>query len=128
MKPARGFTLVEVIVSIFIIGIMLILLQSVTRTGVFVRNTKFESIALSITRNEIEALRTAGYTNLPSSGTFSDSLLSSLPQGATTTLTISAYNTKTKQVIANVIWLDPSATASSTVSLTTLITQIGGLP
>ena len=85
----RGFTLVEVIVSIFIIGVMLLLLQAVIRSGVLVRTSKNQNIALAIARNEIENLRASGYAALPSSGSFSDALLSTLPS-ATTTLAVSA--------------------------------------
>lgn len=128
MHASRGFSLVEVVISICIIGAILILLQSVVRTGVLVRTAKNEGVALSIARNELESVRSSGYSALPGSGSFSDSLLSTLPSGATTTLTVSAYNAKTKQVTVTVVWRDPGNTASTTVSLDTLITQTGGLP
>lgn len=128
MRPSRGFSLIEIIVSIFIIGVMLVLLQAVARNTTVVRTAKNEGIALAIARNELETLRQAGYTSVPTSGSFSDGLLSSLPQGATATLTSSDFNTKTKQVTVTVVWKDPVLTASSTVTLTTLITQTGGLP
>lgn len=124
----RGFGLVEVIVSIFIIGVMLILLQAVIRSGTLVRNSKNQGIALAIARNKIENLRLSGYSSLPSGGSFYDPLLDSLPRLATTTLSISAYNAKTKRVSISVIWLDNGSSASSTISLSTLITQTGGLP
>ncbi|MBU6490898.1 prepilin-type N-terminal cleavage/methylation domain-containing protein [Patescibacteria group bacterium] len=127
MRTSRGFSLIEVIVSIFIVGIMLLLLQAIIYSGVLVRTSKSQGIALAIARNELESLRAGGYAALPSSGSFSDSLLSSLPN-ATTTLIVKAYNEKTKQVTANVIWMDAGSAASSTVSLSTLITQTGGLP
>ena len=128
MTTSRGFTLIEVVLSIFIMGVMLILLQSVLRSSILVRTSKNEGIALSIARNKIESLRAGGYGSVPASGAFSDSLLSTLNSQATTTLTTSDYNAKTKQVVVSVIWLDPGHTASSTVSLSTLITQTGGLP
>lgn len=124
----RGFGLVEVIVSIFIIGVMLILLQAVIRSGTLVRNSKNQGIALAIARNKIENLRLGGYSYIPSGGSFYDPLLDSLPRAATTTLSVSAYNAKTKQVSISIIWLDSGYAASSTVSLSTLITQTGGLP
>lgn len=123
----RGFGLVEVIVSIFIIGVMLILLQAVIRSGTLVRNSKNQGIALAIARNKIENLRLGGYSSIPSGGSFYDPLLDSLPRAATTTLSVSAYNAKTKQVSISIIWLDSGSAASSTVSLSTLITQTGGL-
>lgn len=127
MNPPRGFSLIEIIVSIFIVGIMLTLLQAVIRSGVIAKTSKSQGIALSIVRNEIENLRVNGYNAIPSSGTFSDSLLNTLPS-ATTSLLVSDYNDKTKQVTAQVQWQDAGSVASSTVSLSTLITQVGGLP
>lgn len=128
MNSVRGFSLIEVIISIFIMGVMLLLMQAVILSGVLVRTSKNQGVALAIARNELESLRTGGYATLPANGSFSDILLSTLPRAATTTLTTSAYNAKTKQVSVSVVWLEPGSTASSTVSLSTLITQTGGLP
>lgn len=127
MRPSRGFSLIEVTITIFIFGILLLLLQAVLQSSVLVRTTKSQGIALTIARNELEILRAGGYATLPPSGSFSNNLLSTIPS-ATTTLTVSTYNAATKQVTASVIWREPGSSASSTVSLTTLITHTGGLP
>lgn len=127
MRPSRGFSLIEVTITIFIFGILLLLLQAVLQSNVLVRTTKSQGIALTIVRNELEILRAGGYATLPPSGSFSNNLLSTIPS-ATTTLTVSTYNAATKQVTASVIWREPGASTSSTVSLTTLITHTGGLP
>jgi prepilin-type N-terminal cleavage/methylation domain-containing protein len=124
---SRGFSFIEVIIAIFIMSVMLLLLQAVVRSNVLVRSSKNQSIALTIARNELEGLRSSGYATLPSSGSFPDTLLSTLPKVATTTLTVNTYNAKTKHITVSVIWLEPGFTASSTVSLSTLITQTGGL-
>ncbi|MFA5744632.1 MAG: prepilin-type N-terminal cleavage/methylation domain-containing protein [Candidatus Paceibacterota bacterium] len=128
MKSPNGFSLIEIIISIFIIGSMLILLQAIIHSDILVKNSKNQGVALAIARNELESLRAGGYTILPQSGSFSNDLLNTLPVGATATFTISTYNEKTKQVSVNVIWMEPGYTASSTVSLSTLITDSGGLP
>lgn len=128
MNASRGFSLIEISVSIFIVGVMLLMLQSVVRSGTLVRMSKSQGIALAIARNKLENVRVDGYATLPLSGSFSDSLMSTLPPLATTTLTVSVYNAQTKQVFVSVVWRDSGATASSTVSLSTLITQTGGLP
>ncbi len=127
MRVSRGFTLIEVIVSIFFLGIALILLQSIIRSGALVKFSTNESIALAITNNELENLRMNGYASLPPSGSFSNSLVSTIPT-ATTTLVVSAYNAKTDEVTASVLWQEAGFAASSTVSLSTLITQTGGIP
>lgn len=128
MPAHRGFSLVEVVVSIFIIGVMLFMLQAIIHSSALVRMAKNQGIALSIARNKLEGLRAGGYTNLPTSGSFSDSLVDTLPQAATTTLVVSDYNVKTKQVSVSVVWKDQGTVASTTVSLSTLIAQTGGLP
>lgn len=127
MRYSSGFSLVEVTVSIFILGVILLTLQAVLQSGALVRTTKNQGIALAIAKDQLETLRSGGYANLPASGSFSNSLLSSLPI-ATTTLAISTYNAGTKQVIVSVLWQEPSSPASSTLSLPTLITQTGGTP
>ncbi len=115
-------------VAVLIVGVMLLLLEAVTRSGTLVRISKNQGIALSIARNKLESLRIVGYSAVPISGSFTDSLMSTLPPYATTTLYVSEYNEETKQVTVSVIWRDPGSTASSTVSLSTLITETGGLP
>lgn len=128
MSTTRGFSLVEIVVSLFILGIMLLLLHAVIQSSALVKNSKNYGIALSIARDKIESVRAGGYAAVPQNGTFLNTLVSTLPRAATTTLAVSAYNAKTKQVIISIIWLEPSSTASSTISLTTLITETGGLP
>jgi Tfp pilus assembly protein PilV len=127
MKFARGFSLIEVMLAILTVGVMLLMLQAVIHSGALLKTSKNKGIALSIVRNELESLRAGGYANLPVSGTFANSLIDSLPS-ATTTLVVSAHNAKTKLVTVSVIWQDPNTAASSTVSLSTLITETGGLP
>jgi len=126
MRLSRGFSLIEVTITIFVVGVLLLLFQAVLQTSVLVRTTKSQGIALTIVRNELELLRAGGYAAVPPSGSFSNSLLSSIPS-ATTTLTVSDYNSSTKQVTAKVIWTETGAPTLSTVSLSTLITQTGGL-
>lgn len=127
-KKIRGFTLIEVIIAVLIVGVMLILLGAVTRSNALIRISKNQGVALSIARNKLESLRIGGYSAIPMSGSFADNLVNSLPLTATTTLTVSEYNNKTKEVTVGVVWRDPGSTASSTVSLSTLITETGGLP
>jgi prepilin-type N-terminal cleavage/methylation domain-containing protein len=121
----RGFTLIEVLVTIAIIGAMLVTSQAIRLGAPLVLAAKNQDLALKIAQHEVELLRAGGYSNLPPSGTFSDTLLASLPSGAGT-LTVSTYNPKTKQIVVAVSWSEKGSARS--VSLTTLITEIGGLP
>lgn len=128
MKASRGFTLVEVIISVFMLGVMLIMLQAVLHSATLIRISKNQGIALSIAKNELEYARSLGYASLPTYTTFRNTLMSTLPQAATTTFTVSIYNPKAKQITVSVIWLDPGSTASSTITLSTIVAQTGGLP
>jgi len=122
----RGFSLIEVVVAIAIIGVMVVatstLLQRLPISG---REVRDQDLALRIARNEIEVLRAAGYDSLPASGSFTNTLLSSLASSSAS-LTISDFNAKTKRVEANVSWR--GALGTRFVSLTTLITENSGMP
>ncbi len=122
----RGFSLVEVLVAIFIIGLMLLMLDATLQNIPLIAYARDQDIALKIAGGELEKLRAGGYDALPESGSFSDAQLSALPSGAGT-VAVTAYNDKTKQVTATVTWRERTAASDSTLSLTTLITQTGGL-
>jgi prepilin-type N-terminal cleavage/methylation domain-containing protein len=123
---SRGFTVLEMTFSIAIIAIILVMLGALIQTLPLIALTKNQDLALKIARNEIESLRALGYDSLPSSGSFSNTLLSSLPSGAGTR-TITAYNADTKEVLVTVSWVAEQGGTNHSVSLTTLITDIGGL-
>jgi len=125
MRTSRGFSLIEIIVSIFIVGVMLFVSQAILFGAPIVKNAKDQDLALKIAGNEIEGLRALGYASLPSSGSFSDSMLASLTSGSGNII-ISDFNTGTKKVVATVSWTEKGTTKS--ISLSTLITKIGGLP
>jgi prepilin-type N-terminal cleavage/methylation domain-containing protein len=126
MHAPRGFTLIEVLVSLFVIGIVTVLSGALLSAAPVSHHARYENLALTITKNKIESLRGRGYAMLPASGSFSDPALSALPSG-TGTLAVSAFNPDTKQATVTVTWGEPGTTASSSVSLTTLITANGGL-
>lgn len=121
-----GFSLVEVVVAVAVIGMMIVttsvLLQRLPVSG---REVRDQDLALKIARNEVEILRAGGYDALPADGSFTDPLLDSLASGAAS-VAVSDYNDKTKQVVVSVSW--QGALAARSVSLTTLMTQNSTLP
>jgi prepilin-type N-terminal cleavage/methylation domain-containing protein len=123
--PSRGFTLIEVAVAIFVIGIMIVASAALLHGVPVSRVTHSQSIALAIAESQIETLRAAGYAALPASGSFTDSALSSLASSTAST-TVTVYDSKTKRVDVGVSWLETDATRRY-VTLTTLIAQVGGL-
>jgi prepilin-type N-terminal cleavage/methylation domain-containing protein len=121
-----GFSLIEVIVAIAIIGMMIVTTSVLLeRLPVNSRAVSDQDVALKIARNEIETLRAGGYALLPVNGSFANPLLNSLPSGSAS-VTIAVYDAKTKRADVSVSWRETSG--ARTVSLTTLIAQTSGLP
>ena len=122
----RGFSLIEVTVAIAIIGLMIVttstLLQRLPVSGNEVRD---QDTALKVVRTELEVLRAGGYDALPASGSFTNPLLSLLTNSSAS-ITITAYDAKTKQADVSVSWTGSGGARS--VSLTTLIAENSGMP
>ena len=119
----RGFSFIEVLVAISIIGLVGALSSTLINSALLSRSTSYQNMALT---NELEKLRNDGYAALPTTGSFTDSLMSTLPSGSGTA-TVSTYDAKTKEVAVSVSWQDSSGAVQS-VALTTLMTETGGLP
>ncbi len=117
--------MIEILVSIFIIGIFFILLQVAANVTLLNRTVRNREVALRIANTEIESLRLLPDASLPASGSFSSPLLSSLSQGQANR-TVTDFNSQTKQAVVTVSWKEPGTVNTHTVSLTTLITK-GGL-
>lgn len=115
----------EVVISIGTIIIFFILFQAAATTIILNRDVKNKDLALRIAQSQIENLRSLGYAALPTSTSFTDAQLSSLPNGQAL-MAISQYNDETKQAVVTVSWQEPGAKSSHNVSLSTLINQ-GGL-
>ena len=117
-------TLIEGVLVLALMGVFFVIIQTTARTINLNRGSKYQEIALRIAHSKLQTLRTTAYNSLPSSGNFTDPLLSSLPNSQAT-LTMSSYNNKTKQARVRVTWRNPTG-ATVAVDLETLITQ-GGL-
>ena len=125
IKNNRGFSLVEILISIGLICMIVFMCKSLLSVAPIARSVSNEDVALKIASHEIEELRALGYASLPVSGSFSDLMLSSLP-GGSASIAISDYDAKTKQVTVTVSWVE-SAIGNRSVALTTLLSQIGSL-
>jgi prepilin-type N-terminal cleavage/methylation domain-containing protein len=126
INSKSGFSLLEVIVTLFIIGLALILYQAALGKAKLIQYAKNQEIALRVANNKMEELRAGGYAALPSSGSFSDPQLNSLPNSSAS-ITITDYNADTKQVIITIEWQELTGSALKNISLATLITKMGGL-
>ncbi len=120
-----GLSIVEVIITLFIIGVMLILFQATSNTVILNRYGRYKEIALRIADQKIQNMRLTAFTALPLSGTFSDPLLASIPQGAGTIM-VTDENARLKRVVVVVKWKSPKGTGTQQVELDTFIAQ-GGL-
>ena len=123
---ARGFSLIEVIVTVFVIGLAFLLYQGAIQNVFVSRSAKDEEVALRVASDKLEELRKGGYANLPASGSFSDAQLADLSQG-TGSLTIADFNAETKQVEVTVSWNETSTGGTHSVLLSTLMTQDGSI-
>lgn len=124
-QSQKGFSVIEVVVSLLIFGLVLLIYNAAINTIALSKNAKYQQIAYRIANTEIESLRATAFASLPSSGSINDPLLSTLPHGAEA-LTVTSYDTRTKQINVVVTWTEPEGSAGRTVSLSTLITK-GGL-
>lgn len=120
-----GLSIVEVVITLFIIGVTLILYQATSRTVILNRFSRYKEIGLRIADQQVQTLRTTAFASLPASGTFTSPLLSSLPQG-TATMTLTDENVRLKRVIVTVSWKNPQGPGMQQVQLATFIAQ-GGL-
>lgn len=122
----KGFSFIEVIVTLFIVGAVLVLYQAAAGVMRLMKTAKNQEIALQVANNEIEELRAGGYASLPASGGFSSSQLSALTSGSGN-LTITSLNADTKQILVSVQWRETGGSVVRNISLTTLVTKTGGL-
>jgi prepilin-type N-terminal cleavage/methylation domain-containing protein len=120
----KGFSFIEVIIGLLIVGLVLIIYHAAGNTLILQRNVKHQDLALRIAENKLEELRSLPYSSLPATGTFSHPLITNLPSGSAS-LTISDYNSRTKEIRVQVNWQESGAATTHNVILTTLITQNG---
>ncbi len=123
-KNESGYTIVEVLVSIFIIAVTLVLFATVANSVLLNKYNRYREVALRVAENQIQVLRTTAYASLPASGSFNNSLLSTIPQGAGSQ-TITQLDTGFKQAVVTVTWRNPSSSGNQQVQLSTNIWQYG---
>jgi len=122
MRP--GFTLVEIIITLFVIMILSVILLTTSGTVTQRFKVNLQSTAAKIASKEVERLRNIDYASLPPTGSVSDTDLSKLPSGAATrTVTNYQSSTAIKQVNVTVTWQVNGA--NKQISMETLIYQNG---
>ena len=121
-----GLSLVEALITLFIIGLILVLYQVSVGKVRLIQYARHEETALRVASNKIEELRSGGYAALPDSGNFSDTQLNSL-KDSSATMTFTGFNADTEQVLITIAWRDSGNFVLRNLTLTTLITKTGGL-
>jgi prepilin-type N-terminal cleavage/methylation domain-containing protein len=121
----RGYTIIEVLISLFIIASIVLLFVAANQAFLLNRNARYRETAVRIASSQLNVLRNTAYNSLPATGTFSHNLLSTLPQG-TANQTITSFDSRTKEVRITVTWREATAAVTQKAELTSLITQ-GGL-
>ena len=123
-KNNSGSTLIEVVISIALIAATFVIFQATANTVFLNRESKHRDLALRIAQTEMDGARALAFADLPTSSSFSNSLLGSLPQSQASR-TVTTINSTTKQLVVLVSWREPTANDTSTINLTTLITTSG---
>jgi prepilin-type N-terminal cleavage/methylation domain-containing protein len=124
-KNAKGFTLVELMVTIVVAAIVITALNEVVTGFLHVsQRGRYLNLANSFVESEVEALRNESYNSL-SVGTTSltSQLPSQLPPASSGSITISNPQAGLKQIDLSVSYNDQGV--SNTYSYTTYIGELG---
>jgi prepilin-type N-terminal cleavage/methylation domain-containing protein len=120
----NGFSIIEALVAIFIVGIVLIIYAASSNLLLLNNNARHLELAQRIAISEMEDLRATSFNSLPSSGSFSSSLMSSLP-GGSGRIVLTSLHSSTKQITVTVNWNESSGKSTRSASFTTLKTKSG---
>lgn len=120
-----GFSIVEAIISIFVVGVILAIYGQLSEMVAVNKGTGYQEIALRIARSQAEDLRALPFSALPASGSFSHTLLAELPQGSANFTNADFGASEVKKITIVVSWQEARA-GNRNITLTTLISQ-GGL-
>jgi prepilin-type N-terminal cleavage/methylation domain-containing protein len=105
-----GMTFIEVLVSIFMIGALIVLYASLFNLTHYTKRMKNENIAYHVASKKMEELRAVPYASLPASAAFADAQLAQLPSSSAD-FTVGNYSTYTgvKELVVTVNWNDGRA-------------------
>lgn len=123
-QKQSGFSIIEVVLTLFIISVTLVMFQLVANSVVLNKYNKYKEVALRVAEHQVQSLRTTPYNSLPASGSFNNSLLANLPSGSGA-MTLTQVQDGLTQVTVTVSWLNPGATANQQVVLSTYLWRYG---
>jgi len=124
-----GFTLIEILLALFIIIAILAIFFAASSTYVSSRGTNLQGIAAKIASCEIEQLRKAAFASIVNGGPTNigapcNQDVTKLPSGqATRTISDYSGNTEIKLATILVTWVDNSA--NKNIKMETLLYEFG---
>lgn len=124
MRGYQGFTLIEILVSLALIGLVMLVASILISTNELSRNARSTALAQEIVESALERARAEGASSLSNSALV-DERFSKLPGGSGTIRT-SPYDAGLDEVTVEVSWQN-SEENSKSISLTTLIAHENGL-
>ncbi len=131
-RRRHGFTLIEIVISLFLILATITILFTTSSTYVSSRGSNLQGVATEIASCEIERLRKLAFNSLPANGTTDvdascNQDLSKLPDPDSAARTLSDYGTPPdpdiKQITIQVNWTVSGA--SREIKMDTLIYKNG---
>jgi type II secretory pathway pseudopilin PulG len=121
---ANGYTILEIPIAIFIIGIVMLLYVAASNSILLNRNARQQDLATRIGASLMEDVRGAEFDLIPLSGPMSHSLLNNLPNSQAN-LTVTDLDADSKEITIAVSWREGSSAVVHTASFTTIIVRNG---
>ncbi|HMQ02112.1 MAG TPA: prepilin-type N-terminal cleavage/methylation domain-containing protein [Candidatus Doudnabacteria bacterium] len=120
----NGFSIIEVMVSLLIIGTTLLLYTVISNSITLNKYNRYKEVALRSAETQLQVLRTTSYNSLPASGTFTNSQIQSLPEGAGA-MVIEEVSAGLSEATVTISWRSPASEAMQEISLSTFLSQHG---
>jgi type II secretory pathway pseudopilin PulG len=123
--PAGGFTIVEILVTIAVAGVVILSLNDVVTSYVHTsQRGRYLNLANAYAEAKIESLRNAGYNGVSLGTTaITSELPTQLPPGRSGTITVTNPSGGIKQVVLALTYKDQGKT--NTYTYTTYIGELG---
>ncbi|HMR55382.1 MAG TPA: type II secretion system protein [Candidatus Doudnabacteria bacterium] len=123
-RKQGGFTIIEVLVTLLIIGVTLLLYTVISNSITLNKYNRYKEVALRSAETRLQDLRTTSYDSLPSSGSFTNAQIQTLPDG-TANLEITEISAGLAEATVTVSWRSPSSDAMQEISLSTFLSEHG---
>lgn len=123
-RRSAGFTLVEVLLVVFILALTALMLAAIFPTAQISRiKATHTSYALSLAQQKMEEIKSAGYANIQITPEAVVTPLADIPSGAQT-VTVTQYAPNIKKISVSIVW-SGYRRVGGRVDLVTLISDHG---